>query len=127
MLLSYADCSIRAHRSFTTIFQKCLILLLVYILHFPIMLALCLLLSMIHYAQNYAGIIGECLQTGVHSYINKQLQHSTRVDIMWDTYIPYSERVYKKKSGKGVQRGVKLNSQITGLISPIMKGNFSPF
>ena len=25
---------------------------------FPIMLALCLMLSMIHYAQNYAGVIG---------------------------------------------------------------------
>ena len=29
---------------------------LLFILHFPIMLALCLILSMIHYAQNYAGI-----------------------------------------------------------------------
>ena len=38
-----------------------LILLLMFILHFPIMLALCLMLSMTHYAQNFAGIIGRSL------------------------------------------------------------------
>ena len=38
-----------------------LILLLMYILHFPIMLALCLMLSMTHYAQNFAGIIEDPL------------------------------------------------------------------
>ena len=30
-------------------------------------------------------------------YVNKQLQHSTGVDIMWDTYVPYFEGVYKLK------------------------------
>ena len=58
---SYYDCSIRVYRSFSTIFHKCLILLLIFILHFPIMLVLCLMLSMIHYADNYAGIIGGSL------------------------------------------------------------------
>ena len=60
--LSYNDCSIRVYRLFTTIFHKCLILiLLIFSLHFPIMLLLCLMLSMTHYAQNYAGIIGGSL------------------------------------------------------------------
>ena len=60
--LSYNDCSIKVYRSFT-IFHKCLIL--IFILHFPIMLALCLMLSMTHYAQNYAGIIGGSLLRGI--------------------------------------------------------------
>ena len=38
------DCSIRVYRSFTTIFHKCLTLLLIPILQFPIR------------TQNYAGI-----------------------------------------------------------------------
>ena len=59
--LSHDDCSIRVYRSFTTIFHKCLKLLLIFILHFPIMLALCLMLSIIHYAQTYADIIGGSL------------------------------------------------------------------
>ena len=33
----------------------------IFILHLPIMLALCLMLSMTYYAQNYAGIIGGSL------------------------------------------------------------------
>ena len=41
------DCSIRVYQSFVTIVKK-----------FPIMLALCLMLSMTYYAQKYAGIIG---------------------------------------------------------------------
>ena len=48
--LSRDDCSIRVYRSFTTIFHKCLILLLTLILQYPIMLTLCLMLSMTHYA-----------------------------------------------------------------------------
>ena len=42
---------------YTTVFHKCLILLLILILQYLIMLALCLLLSMTYYAQNYAGVI----------------------------------------------------------------------
>ena len=38
--LSYNDCSIRVYRSLNTIFYKCLTLLLIFILHFSIMLAL---------------------------------------------------------------------------------------
>ena len=58
---SYGDYSIRVYRSFTTIFHKCLIFLLKFIFHFPFMLALCLMLSVTHYAQHYAGIIGGSL------------------------------------------------------------------
>ena len=60
------------NRSLYTIFHKCLILQLIFILHFPIMLALCLMLSMTDYAQNYAGvyIIGRSL-TVVLGYVNK--------------------------------------------------------
>ena len=39
------------NETFTTIFHKCLILLLIFALHFLIMLALCLMLSITHYAQ----------------------------------------------------------------------------
>ena len=61
--LSYDDCSIRVYRSFTTIFHKCLILLLIFALHFLIMLALCLMLSITHYVQTNAGIkAGSCSQ-----------------------------------------------------------------
>ena len=59
--LSCGDSSIRVYQLFTTIFHKCLILLLTFILHFLLMLALCLMLSMTHYAKNYAGIIGKSL------------------------------------------------------------------
>ena len=64
--LLYDDCSIRVYLSI--IFLKCLILLLISILHFPIMLALCLILSMTHYAQNYAVIIGGSLLHCNHDY-----------------------------------------------------------
>ena len=40
---------------------------------FPIMLALCLMLSKTYYAQNYAGIIGLGLCTCVMQYKNKFL------------------------------------------------------
>ena len=54
VLLEYIDCSLQFP-------QKCLILLLKFTLHFPIMLALCLMLSMTYYTQNYADIIGGSL------------------------------------------------------------------
>ena len=59
--ISYGDCSIRVYRLFTAIFHKCLLFLVTLILQYPIMLALCLMLSMTHYPQNYAGIIGGSL------------------------------------------------------------------
>ena len=61
VLLEYIHCSQNLQ----------LILLLISILQFPIMLALCLMLSMTHYAQNYAGIIGGSLpesDTMWHNY-----------------------------------------------------------
>ena len=65
--LSHDDCSIRIYRSFTKIFHKCLILLWILILQYPIMLTLCLMLSMTY----YAGIIGGSLvsrsQTAFHA------------------------------------------------------------
>ena len=45
-LLLNNDCSIRVYQSFVAIFQKI----------FSIILALCLILSVTYYAQNYAGI-----------------------------------------------------------------------
>ena len=59
------SCSITVYWLFTIIFHKCLVLLLIFI--FPIMLALCLMLSMTHYAQNYASIIGGSLPQGGHT------------------------------------------------------------
>ena len=41
-------CSIRVYQSFVAIFKKTI----------PIMLALCSMLSVTYYAQNYTGIIG---------------------------------------------------------------------
>ena len=55
--LSYDDSSIRVYRSFITIFHECLILLFLFIVHFPIMVALWLMFSVTYHAQNYAGII----------------------------------------------------------------------
>ena len=52
--LSHGDCFIRVYRLFTTIFYKCLITININFT-LPIMLALCLMLSVTHYAQNYAG------------------------------------------------------------------------
>ena len=80
----YDDCFIRVYQSLTTILHKCLIFLLIFTLHFPIMLALCLMPSMTHYAHNYADIIGgsvlktllKCLPhdiASIASYIMKQI------------------------------------------------------
>ena len=41
---------------------------------FPIMLALCLKLSMTHYAKTYAGIIGRFLVVSYHSRASVMLQ-----------------------------------------------------
>ena len=77
--LSYVECSIRIYRPFTTIFHKCLILLLIFILHFSVMLALHLMLLMTHYAQSYAGIIGRSLPTGTIDII----KHFCRIVTSW--------------------------------------------
>ena len=46
------------YRSFTAIFHKCMNIDINVFYIFPIMLALCLMISMTHYAQIYACIIG---------------------------------------------------------------------
>ena len=48
-------------------------------------------------------------------YINKQLQHSTRVDIMWDAYVPDSlKKSTRKKRGKGIWRKVSGQTKLPG-------------
>ena len=56
--VSYDDCSIRVYWSFTEIFHKYMSIAINVFYIFPIVLALCLMPSMTHYAQNYAGIVG---------------------------------------------------------------------
>ena len=59
VLLEYIDRSLRfSANAYNNIAIK-------FTLHFPIMLALCLMLSMTHYAQSYAGIIGERLPSAI--------------------------------------------------------------
>ena len=70
--LMHDDCSIRVYQLFTAIFYKCLVLLLIFILHLPIMLTLCLMLLLTHYAQNYAGIISRSLICS-HNQINLRI------------------------------------------------------
>ena len=67
VLLEYIDC-------FATTYHKCRNIA---INEFYIMLALCLMLSVTHYAQNYAGIIGGALL----SYVG------TSVTLLTGTYI----------------------------------------
>ena len=55
--LSYGDFSIRIYRFLLQFFYKCMNIAISVLHMFPSMLALCLMLSMTHYAQNYAGII----------------------------------------------------------------------
>ena len=60
--LSEDDCSFRVCRSFTAIFHKCMMNIAINV-HciFPLMLALCLILSITHYAHNNTGTIGRSL------------------------------------------------------------------
>ena len=53
VLLEYMDC---LHT-----FHQCISIVINVFYIFPIMLTLCLMLSVTHYAQNYAGIIGGSL------------------------------------------------------------------
>ena len=61
MHISFNDCSIRVYPSFAATCHKCRNVAINEFYIFPIMLALCLMLSVTHYAQNYAGIIGGSL------------------------------------------------------------------
>ena len=58
-VLLFNDCSIRVYGSFAATCHKCRNIAINEFYIFPIILALCLTLSVIHYAQNYAGIIGK--------------------------------------------------------------------
>ena len=66
-------------------------------------------------------------------YINSQLQHSTKIDIVWYAYVPDSlKESTREKRGKGIRRKVsgqtKLPSNwIDFLRDPSNKRNFSPF
>ena len=51
------DCTIRVYRSFAAIFHKCINIAIYIFYLFPIMLALCLMLSVSLYAQ-YVGMMG---------------------------------------------------------------------
>ena len=61
--LSFIECSIRVYRSFAATGHKCRNIVINELYLFPNMLVLCLLLSVTHYAQKYAGIIGWSLKT----------------------------------------------------------------
>ena len=48
-------------------------------------------------------------------YVNKQLQHSTRVDIVWDVYVPDSlKESTREKRGKDVRRKVSGQTKLPG-------------
>ena len=48
-------------------------------------------------------------------YVNKQLQHSTRVDIVWDVYVTDSlKESTREKRGKGVRRKVSGQTKLPG-------------
>ena len=66
-------------------------------------------------------------------YINKLLQCSTRVDIVWDTYLLDSlKESTREKWGKGVRRKVSTQTKLPGkwidfLHDPLNKGSYFPF
>ena len=48
-------------------------------------------------------------------YITSQLEHTSRVDIVWDEYLPDSlKAAIRTKMGKGIRRGVEPSSSILG-------------
>ena len=57
----FNDCSIRVYRSFVGTCHKWMNIVINVFYILPVILALCLMLSVTHYAQNYAGIIGGSL------------------------------------------------------------------
>ena len=71
-------------------FYESLILLLMFILHFPIMLTLCLMLSVTHYAQNYAGIIGRSLIL-LNCQMIIDLYNTTLNKLTHDSYLGISQ------------------------------------
>ena len=73
LITVYSDCSIRVYRSFTENFHKCINIAINAFYTLPIMLALCLMVSLTHYAQNYAGIIGGSLATAVWRWLGSHM------------------------------------------------------
>ena len=55
------DCFIRVYRLFTENFHKCIDIAINVFYIFPVILALCIMLSFTHHAQNYASIISGSL------------------------------------------------------------------
>ena len=79
------------------------------------------------------GTLNEYAEKVFIPYISKHLQHFTRVDIVWDLYIPDSlKESTREKKGKGVWRKVSDQTKLLGnwidfLCDPSKKKNFSPF
>ena len=68
-VISFNDCPIKVYRSFAATCHSVGNVSINEFYIFPIMLALCLMLSVTHYAQYYAGIIGGSLHTDAHTYV----------------------------------------------------------
>ena len=48
-------------------------------------------------------------------YLSKQLQGATRLDVVWDTYLPFSlKESTREKRGKGVRRKVSAQTKLPG-------------
>ena len=48
-------------------------------------------------------------------YVKKQLERTTRVYVMWDTYVPDSLKEFtREKSGKGIRRKVSGQTKLHG-------------
>ena len=61
------------------------------------------------------GTFNEYAEKVFIPYISKHLQHFTRVDIVWDLYIPDSlKESTREKRGKGVRRKVSGQTKLPG-------------
>ena len=48
-------------------------------------------------------------------YVKKQLERTTKVDVMWDTYVPDSLKEFtREKRGKGIRRKVSGQTKLPG-------------
>ena len=66
-------------------------------------------------------------------YLEKQLQNATRLDVVWDTYIPDSLKEFtRERRGKGIRRKVSGETNLPGnwmdfLCDPINKSELFDF
>ena len=66
-------------------------------------------------------------------YLSKQLEHATRIDVVWDTYLPNSLKESTREKGERVFAGkcqAMLNYLATGwtfFVILTIKVNFLPF